>query len=258
MPLATRNNAIILKDGKLAEGCGCCGGWYCYDERGCCVQDGCATSFVCESECTAAGGVFVQAGSQCNYGTIVYPQLLYVTLTGSPPAILACPPTEVRIGGVLQANKDVLQGAQWSGTYSLHYMGQEGSPPGMPDFLQPFERLYRGPIVPTSTLNTVFRYAAVRCQIDTATSEILFSCRRIVATLLNTPTISEPQVGSGGAMIRGDVSAVSGNTRDGFSVPQNDATFEFYGTSGWTPTFCQAPPSTLSGMSISSLSVQQP
>ena len=29
MPLATKNNAIILKDGKLAENCGCCGGWYC-------------------------------------------------------------------------------------------------------------------------------------------------------------------------------------------------------------------------------------
>ena len=30
MPLATKNNAIILKDGKLAESCGCCGGWYCF------------------------------------------------------------------------------------------------------------------------------------------------------------------------------------------------------------------------------------
>ena len=30
MPLATKNNAIIVKDGLLAENCGCCGGWYCY------------------------------------------------------------------------------------------------------------------------------------------------------------------------------------------------------------------------------------
>jgi len=30
MPLATKNNAIIVKDGKIAEDCGCCGGWYCY------------------------------------------------------------------------------------------------------------------------------------------------------------------------------------------------------------------------------------
>jgi hypothetical protein len=29
MPLATKNNAIILKDGKLAENCECCGEWYC-------------------------------------------------------------------------------------------------------------------------------------------------------------------------------------------------------------------------------------
>jgi hypothetical protein len=29
MPLATKNNAIIVKDGKLAEDCDCCGGWYC-------------------------------------------------------------------------------------------------------------------------------------------------------------------------------------------------------------------------------------
>jgi hypothetical protein len=33
MPLATKNNAIIVKDGKLAENCGCCGGWYCDELR---------------------------------------------------------------------------------------------------------------------------------------------------------------------------------------------------------------------------------
>jgi hypothetical protein len=38
MPLAVKNNAIIVKDGKLAESCGCCGGWYCcMDSR--CVSD---------------------------------------------------------------------------------------------------------------------------------------------------------------------------------------------------------------------------
>jgi hypothetical protein len=30
MPLATKNNEIIIKEGKLAENCDCCGGWYCY------------------------------------------------------------------------------------------------------------------------------------------------------------------------------------------------------------------------------------
>lgn len=42
MPLATKNNAIILKDGKLAENCGCCGGWYCYGE--CCCVIGCTVT----------------------------------------------------------------------------------------------------------------------------------------------------------------------------------------------------------------------
>jgi hypothetical protein len=29
MPLATKNGSLIVKDGQLAENCGCCGGWYC-------------------------------------------------------------------------------------------------------------------------------------------------------------------------------------------------------------------------------------
>lgn len=37
MPLATKNNALIVKDGKIAENCGCCGGWYCY----CVTQPAC-------------------------------------------------------------------------------------------------------------------------------------------------------------------------------------------------------------------------
>jgi len=32
MTLAIKNNAIIVKDGKLAENCGCCGGWVCCRE----------------------------------------------------------------------------------------------------------------------------------------------------------------------------------------------------------------------------------
>lgn len=34
MTLATRGNAIILKDGKLAQSCECCG-WYCYAPNSC-------------------------------------------------------------------------------------------------------------------------------------------------------------------------------------------------------------------------------
>lgn len=39
MTLATKNNAIIVKDGKLAENCGCCGGWYCCASRSCLADD---------------------------------------------------------------------------------------------------------------------------------------------------------------------------------------------------------------------------
>ena len=39
MPLATKNNALILKDGKLAENCGCCGGWVCCASRSCLADD---------------------------------------------------------------------------------------------------------------------------------------------------------------------------------------------------------------------------
>jgi hypothetical protein len=40
MPLATKNNALILKDGKIAENCGCCGDWYC------CLSTQCPTSVI--------------------------------------------------------------------------------------------------------------------------------------------------------------------------------------------------------------------
>lgn len=32
MTLATKNGSLILKDGSIAENCGCCGGWYCYNQ----------------------------------------------------------------------------------------------------------------------------------------------------------------------------------------------------------------------------------
>lgn len=33
--LAAKNNALIVKDGKIAENCGCCGGWYCCQAPAC-------------------------------------------------------------------------------------------------------------------------------------------------------------------------------------------------------------------------------
>jgi len=39
MPLAVKNNAIIVKDGKLAENCGCCEEWYCCKSLSCVPLD---------------------------------------------------------------------------------------------------------------------------------------------------------------------------------------------------------------------------
>lgn len=41
MTLATKNGSLILKDGSLADGCGCCG-WYCYCEDGCNTSPACS------------------------------------------------------------------------------------------------------------------------------------------------------------------------------------------------------------------------
>jgi len=37
--IATKNNALIVKDGLLAENCGCCGGWVCCASRSCLADD---------------------------------------------------------------------------------------------------------------------------------------------------------------------------------------------------------------------------
>jgi hypothetical protein len=49
MPLATKNNAIIVKDGKLAENCGCCGGWYC------CIDQNCLSTSISSVTATLSG-----------------------------------------------------------------------------------------------------------------------------------------------------------------------------------------------------------
>jgi hypothetical protein len=49
MPLATKNNAIIVKDGLLAENCGCCGGWYC------CIDQNCLSTSISSVTATLSG-----------------------------------------------------------------------------------------------------------------------------------------------------------------------------------------------------------
>lgn len=35
MTIATKNGSVILKDGSVAQNCGCCGGWWCYPPNSC-------------------------------------------------------------------------------------------------------------------------------------------------------------------------------------------------------------------------------
>jgi hypothetical protein len=42
MTLATKNGSLIVKDGKIAENCGCCGDWYCYCEDDCNTTPACS------------------------------------------------------------------------------------------------------------------------------------------------------------------------------------------------------------------------
>jgi hypothetical protein len=53
MPLATKNGSLIVKDGQLAENCGCCGGWYCCSN----IADACVVAQGIESiSVSIAGG----------------------------------------------------------------------------------------------------------------------------------------------------------------------------------------------------------
>jgi len=87
MPLATKNHAIILKDGKLAEDCACCGGWYCDSKYGACVVSGVCSS-KCEDECNAANGTFSGPSSACCSATqpaSLWPSSLTLQLSGNRP-----------------------------------------------------------------------------------------------------------------------------------------------------------------------------
>jgi len=61
MPIATKNNAIIVKDGKLAEDCGCCG-WYCCSGAALCPETLSVSVVVSASDVT---GVYMRAGAAC-------------------------------------------------------------------------------------------------------------------------------------------------------------------------------------------------
>jgi hypothetical protein len=59
MTIATKNGAIIVKDGKLAENCECCGGWYCCEFEACAIANAIKVTF--DSPC---GGDLVGTSKQ--------------------------------------------------------------------------------------------------------------------------------------------------------------------------------------------------
>jgi hypothetical protein len=67
MPLATKNGSLIVKDGKLAESCGCCDEWVCAgsDFGACCGPSGCRVVRQCDCD-TAHGERFLGIGTNCS------------------------------------------------------------------------------------------------------------------------------------------------------------------------------------------------
>jgi hypothetical protein len=67
MTLATKNGSLIVKDGKLAENCGCCGGWYC------CASPVCLANPSSVSISIAADDFYEQYSMQDNLVSTVTP-----------------------------------------------------------------------------------------------------------------------------------------------------------------------------------------
>jgi hypothetical protein len=86
MPLATKNNAIIVKNGRLAENCDCCGDWYCVGPYGCCTTASGASSQKCEQECIDSNGVFSVAGAECceSFSPTTLPSSITVSVNAKP------------------------------------------------------------------------------------------------------------------------------------------------------------------------------
>jgi len=89
MTLATKNGAIIVKDGLLAENCGCCGGWYC-------SADPCP----------------------CNYSKAI-PQTLNASFAVSLPSTIYSGTFGAGSGGQAFVRLTDAQAAAFNGTYQL-------------------------------------------------------------------------------------------------------------------------------------------
>ena len=62
MTLATKNGSLIVKDGKIAENCDCCGGWYCCAGVSLCPDMLRVSVSISASDVT---GIYTLAGASC-------------------------------------------------------------------------------------------------------------------------------------------------------------------------------------------------
>ena len=70
--LATKNGSLIVKDGKIAQDCGCCGGWYCYNHQCQCVTSGASSITTVDINITGQDWLLhnsYTAGGQQYYGS---------------------------------------------------------------------------------------------------------------------------------------------------------------------------------------------
>jgi len=108
MPLATKNNAIIIKDGKLAENCNCCGEWYCCADKACLAKPSSVTlSIVAEDfyvQHSATDNFGAYQSSVCFFGSAINGTHTLTSITPSggyssawqktfPAAPSGCPPS---------------------------------------------------------------------------------------------------------------------------------------------------------------------
>lgn len=75
MNIATQGGKIIVKDGKLAESCGCCGGWYCSGDESC----KCAPNAISSVSISVTASDFIRHSRyRDNNGTLWYVSFLSV------------------------------------------------------------------------------------------------------------------------------------------------------------------------------------
>ena len=145
MPLATRNNSIILKDGRLAENCDCCGGWYCDVSGGgaCCEAGAVGSPPTCSikasCDCEGTGKVFQGVGTACTPNPCCIqcvsclppdclPQYIVISYTAdiSDRVGLINPPTLIpgrTFSGTVTLNRTSISDIAVCGMYTLNVTG---------------------------------------------------------------------------------------------------------------------------------------